>query len=167
MVRPTVWIGEESLTRLANEADRSVPLETGGVLVGYWLSDRATSVITAVIGPGSEARHTAQGFEPDYGFHVEEVARHYRRSGRLHVYLGDWHTHPDGQPRMSSVDKLTLRRISQESLARAPEPLMGVLSGGPRWSFSLWVLRRCVSMAPWPTCPQRTRLRLYKEGVRR
>lgn len=164
LVRATVWINEESLRWLAREADRVLPCETGGVLVGYRLADGLTYVVTSFVGPGLYAEHAPDSFEPDYAFHRREVARHYFESGRRHVYLGDWHTHPGGAAEMSRSDTATLFRIAQDPNARVSNPLMVILSGGPRWTFSCWAFRRCLGPGPWPRMPQPSKIRCYRHG---
>ena len=72
------------------------------------------------IGPGPAAVHAARRFAPDADYHEHEVARRYEASGRVDGYLGDWHTHPLGRPRLSRADRRTLRLIARSSAARAP-----------------------------------------------
>lgn len=121
------------------EANRRTPLETGGVLMGYWSPDGAQVVVTAVVGPGPRAIHARSRFVPDAKYHEAEVARIYAASGRLHTYLGDWHTHPDAAAYLSSTDLSTLHRIGAYPAARASTPLMLVLGGGPAWSIAGWI----------------------------
>ncbi len=132
------WIHQSALDFMTSEASRSYPMETGGVLGGYWSIKHHEVVITDAIGPGPRAVHTEDGFIPDSEFHYSELARLYQQSGRLHGYLGDWHTHPDGMCALSRKDRLTLRRIASYPPSRAPFPLMGILAGGSEWNLELW-----------------------------
>ena len=136
----TVWIPRNLLERVIAEADRHYPQETGGVLLGYWDAGGREAVITNLIGPGPEAVHKRHGFIPDYAYQEARIAEHYEASGRLHTYLGDWHTHPDtAQAGLSWRDRQTLRRIASAPDARSPVPLMGVLSGRPEnWMATIW-----------------------------
>jgi integrative and conjugative element protein (TIGR02256 family) len=106
-------------------------LETGGILVGY----RAGSdyVITAVIGPGPDARHFPRAFLPDADWQTHRLAEAYTQSERRHTYLGDWHTHPQGAAILSRTDKRTLRRVARFEAARCALPLMLLLAGGKPW----------------------------------
>ena len=115
------------------------PLEVGGVLAGYWKEDAV--VITDVVGPGEHAQHRRHTFLPDHAFHAEEIARLYTASQGTHVYLGDWHTHPRGAPRLSPMDKRTLRAIAISPEARCPRPIMALLSGcGQIWQSQVFTL---------------------------
>src|SRR5262245_43580637 len=88
------WIPEKMFEAMTIEADRTFPDETGGVLLGYWAKPYSEVVVTQLIGPGPRAIHKRNRFIPDSDYQEEEIARLYKESGHLHVYLGDWHTHP-------------------------------------------------------------------------
>jgi integrative and conjugative element protein (TIGR02256 family) len=124
------------------EAQRRAPLETGGVLMGYWAEDHAGVVIADVVGPGPKAAHKRMSFVPDHLYQDREIARLYRESGRRVTYLGDWHTHPDGPLELSVVDRLTQLRIGKHLTARAPRALMAIVAGGRPWTLGVWQLER-------------------------
>jgi integrative and conjugative element protein (TIGR02256 family) len=125
---------------MAAEAEAHAPRETGGVLMGTWLSSSAVSV-TEVIGPGPRASHRRNGFEPDYEYHERQIARIYEASGRIQTYLGDWHSHPGGISALSKKDEETLRGIAAYNEARAPVPLMAIIAGGDPWTAQFWAAR--------------------------
>jgi integrative and conjugative element protein (TIGR02256 family) len=138
------WISEAVVSEMVAEAERRSPSETGGVLLGYWSAQFDEVVIVEATGPGATAMHAIDRFSPDANFDVEEVARRYRESGRIHTYLGDWHTHPSGSARLSKLDHRTLARIARHQPARTPAPIMAVLAGQAPWSLAVWQFRR-----PW------------------
>lgn len=111
------------------EAARYFPLETGGLLMGYWSADDRgpVAVVTRLIGPGPKADRTPFSFEPDADWQAEQVARMYARSRRRITYLGDWHSHPGGAPRPSRRDLQVARLIAGAPEARASEPLLCIL----------------------------------------
>ena len=130
-------IASATLTELAREADRFAPKETGGVLMGAWIgSDRVR--ITGQIGPGPKARHERTSFVPDYDFQEYAIAEHFRGTGGRETYLGDWHTHPGGASYLSERDCATLSRIANHDEARAPHPIMLLLSEGNPWRVAVW-----------------------------
>ncbi len=108
--------------------------------MGYW-PDSTTVVITDVIGPGPNARHARYSFHPDVEHHDDEIKRIYHASGRLHTYLGDWHTHPKGAAGTSRRDRKTLLVIASDLCARAPKPLMAILAGSQDWKIAVWSLQ--------------------------
>ena len=86
---------------MVGEAQRAYPQESGGILMGYWVVQPTEAVITDVIGPGPGAIHRDTSFLPDAEYQADQVARRYEASGRLHTYLGDWHSHPNAGPHLS------------------------------------------------------------------
>jgi len=132
------WVNETASDAMVQEAKRAFPDETGGVCIGYWTHDSKNVVILDAIGPGPHATHGRKHFVPDTAFHRAEISRLYQASGRLHTYLGDWHSHPMGSPGLSRRDLRTLRKISNYSPARAKLPLMLILSGSRKWNLKVW-----------------------------
>lgn len=132
---PRIELARGVLALCRAEADRCYPLETGGVLMGFWR--RHLAVVTQVIGPGPNARHERWSFEPDQEWQLGAIAAHYARSGRRETYLGDWHTHPDARNgNLSRMDRGVLRKVISTPSARAPTPVMMILYGSPAG----WVL---------------------------
>jgi integrative and conjugative element protein (TIGR02256 family) len=157
------WISATVVETLWQQAAASYPLETGGLLIGYFANDDV--VITDGIGAGPKAIHRRYSFVPDTEFQERELARLYNASGRLHTYLGDWHTHPEGAPALSLRDRRTLARIGRHSEARLPRPLMLVFAGGPyTWEHTL--VRLTQGLAWWGRKNlQEISVRTYEEGV--
>jgi len=134
----TAWLCTPAWLEIKREADASLPLETGGVLLGFWSPDSNEPVATHVVGPGPNGVHREDGFIPDYDFQEREIATLYEESGRRLSYLGDWHTHPGGSAHMSRRDRACLRRIARHPEARVVRPLMLVLAGGDPWKPTIW-----------------------------
>lgn len=133
----TAWISASCLAYLVQEGKCTVPNETGGILMGYWPSESSV-VITHVIGPGPNARRTRYSFHPDVEFHDREIERIYGESGRISTYLGDWHTHPQGGNGTSQRDRKTLLNIACAAEARAPKPIMAILSIRRDCTLAIW-----------------------------
>ena len=131
-----VWVTERALDEMVIEAADFAPEETGGMLLGYISpnSEPEDVVIEAVIGPGPNAAHRAERFEPDTAWQQKQLARAYAESGRITTYIGDWHTHPGGVALPSRRDIRTARGIARSKDARMPRPLMVILaSNGDGW----------------------------------
>ena len=123
-----VWISESVMRELCTEADRAYPLETGGVLAGY-VADNGEPVVRAVVGPGPEAVHNRHRFTPDHAWQCRQLDILFAESSGASTYVGDWHTHPDGLPQMSWLDRRTLRSIARHRDAGVARPLM-LIGGG-------------------------------------
>lgn len=136
-----VWIGRSVVAEAQTGSESHRPDETGGILVGYRVGGQ--SVICALIGPGPKATHEPWQFRPDPVWQERELAHVFRRSGGIHTYLGDWHSHPSGSGRPSARDKKTARHIAEHADARLPEPLMMVVSRDrDEWKPLVYVYER-------------------------
>lgn len=148
----TFWLKQSVSAQIGGEASARYPLESGGVVMGYW-ADTTNIVATSCLGPGPNAKHQTHEFTPDHDWQTERIADHYHLSGRTDAYLGDWHSHPDiVNPHMSWKDRSTLRRIARHAPARAPTPLMLIAAGQPnQWSISVWIgkPRRFMTVPAW------------------
>lgn len=134
----TVWVYHPVLKLLTVEASAKAPLETGGILMGYFGQPGNIPVILWATGPGSQAVHRRNYYHPDYEFDESQIATMYKKTGQQITYLGDWHTHPAPSARLSYRDKRTLRRIAVSKSARVGTPLMLVLSYDNQWDATIW-----------------------------
>jgi integrative and conjugative element protein (TIGR02256 family) len=123
---------------MVREFRLGLPNETGGVLIGYWLEDSEGVVITEAVGPGPCSKHDEMSFVPDWSYHESEIARLYEESGRMHTYLGDWHSHPKSGTNLSLADRRTLLKIAKHTEARVTTPLMAVIAQSDPLTIQIW-----------------------------
>lgn len=117
--------------------EQRFPLETGGMLLGYE-ADNGEAVVTAIIGPGPNARHRRYRFAPDAEYQQAELTAHHLRTNGQETYLGDWHTHPRGSTALSFLDKRTLTKIACTPSSGTVKPIMAILGGGSeRWDVGV------------------------------
>jgi integrative and conjugative element protein (TIGR02256 family) len=128
--RKVVRLSNSAYIAMLIETIKWMPKETGGILMGNRKSVDEW-IITQVIGPGRNAKHTLTSFIPDYDYQEEEVAKIYSESNCLETYLGDWHTHPNSNSHLSKKDTKTLRRIALFKKARIENPLMLIIGTRP------------------------------------
>ncbi len=136
---PIVWINRKLYNFLIEETVKKLPLETGGMLLGY-KDIYCDIVITDLIGPGPKAKYARDSFIPDGKYQQIELSRIYFESARLKTYLGDWHSHPYENSHMSFADHKTLIKIAKTKSARVPNPIfiiVGTKSYTPRcWRYN-------------------------------
>lgn len=130
MAEPTAWVDLALLHAMVDSARTAAPLETGGMLIGYRSSPDSV-VVTALIGAGPQASATATSFRPDSDWQQQRLEEIYVASGRTRTYLGDWHSHPGGDHRLSPRDRRTLRRIAETAEAHLDRPLMAIVVPDP------------------------------------
>lgn len=131
---------------LAAESERMAGFETGGVLVGFIDSRRNAVVVTAASGPGPNAHHGPFSFNRDRAFCQAFLDRHASATGGVIDFVGEWHKHPEADPRPSGVDVDTYRRLARDSTAHIDRPVViitGTVPAGappagslrPSWPF--------------------------------
>ena len=128
-MRAALWVAGAAEREVRAEARKHGDVETGGVLLGYWV--RGAVVVTAALGPGPGAQRTRTSFRPDAAWQRQSIATAYAASGRTHTYLGDWHTHPGGTSTLSRTDRRTLAAIDNYAPARASRAVLAVLGPTP------------------------------------
>jgi integrative and conjugative element protein (TIGR02256 family) len=132
-----VWVPAIVMQFVCEETMKSLPNETGGVLMG--MIDQYNNIfITEVIGPGPSAEHHLASFTPDYNWQEDKIAKIYQDSKRRKIYLGDWHSHPSGNTSLSRKDKKTLKNIANYPDARIQTPIMAILGRSDGWQFEVW-----------------------------
>lgn len=144
-----IWMENNVYQEIVAEANMRAPLETGGLLVGYFSRDNSEVVVTQMVGPGAKAIHERYMFSPDEDYHRERMGEIYDEKDGGIFYLGDWHTHPLGDGYLSSRDKAALKNIARFPDNYVNNPVMVILSGDMNnWSLSAWRICR-VRLSPF------------------
>lgn len=126
MLHPTLWLTSSALEDMITEAQRALPAETGGILLGWEHDERNEIVVASAFGPGPTTVHAPNSFRPDGDWHEMELAERYERSHGRITYLGDWHVHPRGGLGMSRRDRRTLSQSLGVLRLAALAPLWGL-----------------------------------------
>lgn len=132
------WLQASVLKFLTAEAVEMSPLETGGVLLGYFAQPGYVPVVLWAGGAGPRAKRSSTYYRPDAAFDESLVAEVYEQTDRRITYLGDWHTHPAPVYCLSRRDKRTLRRIARCRSARTEAAIMLVLIFDQTWRPTMW-----------------------------
>ena len=103
------------------EAEKQLPKESGGILIGRW--EEARVVLEDVSGPGPQAEHQSSGFRRDGDYCQQFLDRVVDESeGRLD-YLGEWHSHPlPSGP--SALDVQAMQWVSRNERYANPRPIL-------------------------------------------
>ena len=164
---PVEWllIAETAMADLAAAAQRSHPLEAGGILVGVTVGDRPW--VTGIIEIDSPDRGTRHYRLPSGS--TQSAVRSARRGDYRLGYLGDWHSHP-GDAGASGIDLATLavmsarrRKFPMPTLLVVRRTSVGTILEATRFVRAL--PRPCVVLATGDLPPQATGApRAQKEG---
>jgi integrative and conjugative element protein (TIGR02256 family) len=122
------------IDEMLEHCGRSFPMETGGILVGYYSDDsRFAHVTNLVPAPGDSV---ASRFSFQRG--VRGVQQFLNRMWlRKRYYLGEWHFHPGGSASPSGTDAGEMKSISFGGSYHCPEPVLLILGGNPPQQFTL------------------------------
>lgn len=108
-----VEVAKEVLESIFQECDHYDRDETGGRILGHFVTEGETLIVQAsrLIEAGPKARRTSTSFFQD-GDYQTEVFRQIEAEDASIEHLGNWHTHHvNGYPTLSQGDVATYRRI--------------------------------------------------------
>lgn len=109
-----VYVLDSARQAMATESEDKLGLETGGVLVGFFDSRLRAAVVTHASGPGPRALHRPTRFERDREFCQSFIDAHAGRTEGMLDFVGEWHKHPEADPRPSPVDQKTYRKLARD-----------------------------------------------------
>jgi len=113
---------------------RSFPLETGGILVGYYSDDSTIAHVTDLVPAPSDS--TSSRFSFQRGLRgVQQFLNQLWM--RRRYYLGEWHFHPGGSASPSGTDAEQMKSIAYARSYHCPEPVLLILGGNPPQQFTV------------------------------
>lgn len=134
---------------MISESIHSLPLETGGVLIGSITGNCA--LITRATGPGPNAEHTPTEFRRDGEYSQWVLDETAIQSDGSQDYIGEWHSHPKNSG-PSGKDFASLRWIAQNPKYAIAQPVLGICGKqkDDSWIMSFYVLdgSNIIKLAP-------------------
>lgn len=137
-----IQIDPTLMAEMRKTVEDSQTAETGGLLIGYVIDQKA--IVMRITGPGPNAERTATIFRRDVEFVQAELNRAAVELGDKGQYLGEWHSHLVRHPQPSALDIQSLFAISRAPnyLTRCPvsviaglNPATGHVDEISAWSF--------------------------------
>jgi integrative and conjugative element protein (TIGR02256 family) len=120
-------------------------LETGGILVGRYNPNHDWAIVSMVSDAPADSRRGPTWFERG----VTGLQRWLNGLWRQReYYLGEWHFHPGGPPSPSSTDLSQMQEIADAESYHCPEPILLIIGGDPRGS---WTARSLVCLSSGAT----------------
>ncbi|MDD5156830.1 Mov34/MPN/PAD-1 family protein [Sulfurimonas sp.] len=83
--------------------------ERGGVIMGELYPNKNLVVITNIIESPSKLKRNNR-YEMDVKYIQKEINKIWKKSKGTVTYLGDWHTHPEINPKPSLIDYYTFSK---------------------------------------------------------
>lgn len=101
------------------------PKEFGGLLVGYYSEDFKTCIVENSIVP-KKYKSSRYFFERGKDGLKQKLTEFYNSTPRL-IYVGEWHTHPDGIPSPSNTDLNAMIEIAESGEVNIENPILMIL----------------------------------------
>lgn len=120
-----VEVEQELLDKLYHEGMKHYPKEFGGLLVGCYSDDFKTCLIKTSIMP-TKYKTSRYFFERGKEGLKQKLSEFYNATPRL-IYVGEWHTHPDGVPSPSSTDLNAMIEIAESPDVSIENPILMIL----------------------------------------
>ncbi|MBT9391776.1 Mov34/MPN/PAD-1 family protein [Hymenobacter sp. NST-14] len=112
------------------EIQQKHPVETGGVLLGYYDSRYHVATVVVATTPPTDSQHGRTHFVR--GMHgLSEILIDARKQTPPIFYLGEWHTHPGASPTASSIDVRQMAMFARQHTFGSRSPLLLIVGGSP------------------------------------
>ena len=118
-----VVIEVKALNAMEKVCQRADPDETGGILIGYYSSDRSTAVIVEATPPPADSASAHSWFVRGVAGLADLLQRRWRARTSTH-YIGEWHFHPAPHVSPSPDDFEAMNDISASPTYQCLEPIL-------------------------------------------
>lgn len=122
MTSTTLWLDADAQAAIEAEARVHRLKETGGALFGYETAE-GDVVVTQAFGPGPKARHRRFRLVSDRAHTQRLINEIFASSEGRERYIGEWHSHPLGEARLSGKDVETLDDIASQEKVELDAPI--------------------------------------------
>lgn len=117
-------ISNKIVREIRKQAFEAFPNETGGFLVGKYSADNNTAIVSLVLSPVKITSGPTFFQRETDG--MESLWDELYKEGL--VYLGEWHSHPNGSSMYSATDKNALTNIAHSETVVINNPIMLIVS---------------------------------------
>jgi len=125
----TVAVPHQVLREISEQRQAHLPNETGGVLVGVFDTQHRWMYIVDHIPSPADSQESPIAYIRGVEGVPEELIRIGECTGRQVVYLGEWHSHPNGYSTRPSEDDMRLFAILQRESQAGGLPAVMAIAG--------------------------------------
>lgn len=118
-------IDDGLIYRLIQFGKKHYPKEYGGILVGRYVDSDSMVLIEETVLP-KKYKSSQYVFERGAEGLRKSLTKLFRNEPSL-IYVGEWHTHPDGQPIPSSTDLEAMKEIVNHAEVFIKNPLLLII----------------------------------------
>lgn len=116
------------------------PKEFGGVYIGQYSESGKCLKITSIILP-KKFRNTKILFFRYPASINREIKKIFNETEGKSIYVGEWHSHPNGFPTPSSTDISTMFKIAKSKKVNIKYPLLSIYSyDGAKFDYNFFLI---------------------------
>ncbi|PCK04553.1 MAG: hypothetical protein COA42_19100, partial [Alteromonadaceae bacterium] len=124
-----VFMDSNLLDKIYSIRKKALPLETGGILLGYHDLNLDSIFIVDALPAPSDSKATSTSFQRGTQGVVSCVDNAKERTANIVDYIGEWHSHPNNvEAKPSKLDEIQLCQLSKQ-LAEDGLPAVQVIAG--------------------------------------
>lgn len=118
-------ISEELVKQIADHGINKYPNEFGGLLLGRYIKNNKVVSIEDSISP---KKYTSSRYFFERGSEgvKEMLVAKYNETPSL-IYVGEWHTHPDGPAMPSYTDLIAMRELANDNNVLISNPVLMIV----------------------------------------
>jgi integrative and conjugative element protein (TIGR02256 family) len=131
-----IIISESVRNFISSYSDKFIPLETGGIIIGF--EDNKNIYITHATQAGPKAVHKNILFIIDEDYTKKELDKIFISTNGSCDYLGEWHSHPINC-QISITDKLSIYSLALNPFNNIKDPLLLInINNGQKWNKTIY-----------------------------
>lgn len=117
---------------------KGYPDECGGILIGQYNNDLKKAKIKEIM-ISNNSKGAKMSFLREANEANNLLKRLWRLASGTKYFIGEWHSHPNGNGVPSDTDDNAMYRIAKSKKCSCRRPILIIISGGPR----VWQANRC------------------------
>ncbi len=122
----SLLIDEKFVVKIASLATEYYPREIGGFFIGKYIEDNKTAIITDIRTPAKFTNGITHFYRDTHD--LNKYLLELQKSNTELLYLGEWHSHPNGVAIPSNIDRNMMLKIAGDSNSKIQNPILGIIS---------------------------------------
>ena len=133
-----VEFDDSSIEQLKKYQQKNGEYESGGILVGEVYPEQNKVIVKDVI-VSKKAKRNMFGVNIDKKEMQEELEKIRKETEYKYYYIGDWHTHPEKNPKPSWIDKVSYKKTLKTIVLQTNFVVFLIVGNGDNIMESMWM----------------------------
>lgn len=122
----SLYIDDSLITTITEIARQHYPKEIGGFFIGKYIEENRRAIILELKMPEDFSNGNTHFYRDTKG--LNKYLAELKSSNIEMLYLGEWHSHPNGAAIPSNTDKNMMIKISSSKSSVIQNPILGIIS---------------------------------------